>query len=65
MSSPVHTQADGLRVLAKKLNTHTLVKATAMRSSGADHLIMMLRDAAETLDRLINEGCENCGSCPS
>lgn len=65
MSSPIHMQADGLRVLAKRLNSHALTRATAMRQSEADHLIMALADAAETLDRLTRDGCEYCGACPS
>lgn len=50
MSTPLSMQADGLRTLARILHTQHLKKIVA-RESEAAHLILMLRDAAETLDR--------------
>jgi len=51
MSAPLSMQADGLRTLARILNAQHLKKIVA-RESEASHLILMLRDAAETLERV-------------
>lgn len=52
MSAPIGNQSSGLRVLAQRLNFKSLMKATGMRESEALHLLDMLRDAADTLDRV-------------
>lgn len=53
MGAPVHMQAEALRVLARRLRAQHLIKSGAVvRQSEADHLVLMLRDAAETLDRV-------------
>lgn len=50
MSAPVSMQVDGLRVLARSLSSSHLVRSGAVsRKSEAEHLINMLKDAAETL----------------
>jgi hypothetical protein len=55
MSASLHHQADGLRNLARILNARHLMRSGAVsRQSEADHLILMLKDAAETLERLSN-----------
>lgn len=54
MSAPVGNQIDGLRVLARRVNARQMSKAFAMRESEAQHLIDMLTDAAETLERAWN-----------
>lgn len=51
MSAPLSMQADGLRTLARILNTQHLKKIVS-RESEASHLILMLKDAAETLERV-------------
>lgn len=53
MSTPVYQQIDGLRVLARILSPSQLRKAGCIaRESEAIHLINMLKDAIETLDRV-------------
>lgn len=57
MTAPVHQQVDGLRVLARILAPRQLMKAGAIaRESEATHLLMMLKDAAITLEEANNRG---------
>lgn len=57
MTAPVHHQVDALRVLARVLSPRQLMKAGAIaRESEAQHLIMMLKDAALTLEEANNRG---------
>lgn len=51
MSAPLSMQADGLRTLARILNAQHL-KRIVSRESEATHLLLMLKDAAETLERV-------------
>lgn len=55
MSAPIHMQADAMRILAQRLSARHLVKSGAVaRQSEADHFILMLKDAAETLSRVVD-----------
>ena len=57
MSSPVSMQVDGLRVLSRSLSSSHLVRSGAVsRKAEADHLINMLKDAAETLAEAYERG---------
>jgi hypothetical protein len=57
MSAPISMQVDGLRVLAKRLSAVHLVRSGAVaRKPEAEHLIDMLRDAAETLETAYQNG---------
>lgn len=50
MGAPIHMQAEALRVLATRLKPQHLMKSGAVvRQSEADHLVLMLKDASETL----------------
>lgn len=53
MSAPISQQIDGLRVLARNLTARHLMRSGAIaRESEASHLVLMLKDAAETLQRI-------------
>jgi hypothetical protein len=53
MSSPVHMQTDGLRVLSRQLNARLMVKlGVVIRESEATHLLNMLKDSVDTLERM-------------
>lgn len=57
MTAPVHQQVDGLKTLARVLSPRQLMKAGAIaRESEASHLLMILKDAAETLEQANNRG---------
>lgn len=57
MTAPIHQQVDGLKVLARVLSPRQLMKAGAIaRESEASHLLMMLKDAALTLEEANNRG---------
>ena len=59
MSASIHNQADAIRVLSQRLSARHLVKSGAVaRQSEADHFILMLKNAAETLSRLSSAGYE-------
>lgn len=53
MSAPLSQQIDGLRVLARNLTARHLMRCGAVsRESEASHLVLMLKDAVETLERV-------------
>lgn len=53
MSAPLSQQIDGLRVLARNLSARHLMRSGAVgRESEASHLVMMLKDAVDTLERI-------------
>jgi hypothetical protein len=57
MTAPIHQQVDGLKVLARVLSPRQLMKAGAIaRESEAAHLLLMLKDAAQTLEEANNSG---------
>lgn len=57
MTAPVHQQVDGLKVLARVLSPRQLMKAGCIaRESEASHLLLMLKDAAVTLEEANNRG---------
>lgn len=57
MTAPVTQQVDGLRALIRCLSPRQLMKAGAIhRESEASHILMMLKDAAETLEQANNRG---------
>lgn len=57
MTAPVHQQIDGLKVLARVLSPRQLMRAGAIaRESEATHLLLMLKDAAQTLEEANNNG---------
>lgn len=57
MGAPIHMQAEALRVLASRLRAQHLMKSGAVvRQSEAEHLVMMLKDAAETLQSVADGG---------
>lgn len=56
MAASVHMQAEALRILAQRLRAQHLMKSGAVvRQSEADHLVLMLKDASETL-RAVADG---------
>lgn len=55
MSAPISMQADGLRTLARILTVQRLKKIVT-RESEATHLLFMLKDAAETLSEVADNG---------
>lgn len=52
MSAPVSMQAAALRVLSGRITAHHLIRnGVASRKSEADHLVLMLKEAATTLSQ--------------
>lgn len=51
MTAPVGNQIDALKVLVRRISARSLMKVSAMRESEAQHILDMVRDAAETLER--------------
>lgn len=55
MGAPIHMQAEALRVLSQRLRAQHLMKSGAVvRQSEAEHLVLMLKDASETLQAVAN-----------
>lgn len=53
MGAPLRMQAEALRILAERVRPQHLMKSGAVvRESEANHLVMMLKDAAQTLDEV-------------